>query len=97
METIRWSRKKQRQNTPNRSLQKDADGKIMLIEPIALINTLKNRIYFLNRAPKRESDSACKIPLKYRNSVKLFRESCANWQPNNAFINRADTISKQTM
>lgn len=46
---------------PDSFIDKDEHGNVINLEPISLINTMKNRTNFLNRAPKTVTNE---VPVK---------------------------------
>lgn len=67
---------------PESFVEKDDSNNLINSEPVALINTMKNRVNFLNRAPKRPlSLHNPVVPIKERRKTDTLTASCSNWQP----------------
>ena len=45
---------------------------------------MRNRVNFLNRAPKRDTSLDPNIPIKDQNRSNLYKKTCVNWQPSNS-------------
>lgn len=84
---------------PDSFIIKDDKNNVISSEPITLINTMKNRVNFLNRAPKRPaSENNPIIPIKERRKADTLNASCSNWQPNVSLTeNQSNKVKQQQL
>lgn len=95
MGAIRIAAKKIAAEFPDSFVDKDEEGNIINLEPICLINAMRNRVNFLNRAPKRIISLAEEVPLKQKKRTLALNASCSNWQPTVSQDQSVTSKSKQ--
>ncbi|KNC34415.1 hypothetical protein FF38_00731 [Lucilia cuprina] len=76
-------------------LEKDAAGNIISSTMVPLLTIMSNRVNFLNRAPKRNTQFDPDIPIKNKRRSNLFKNTCVNWQPTS--MNSSETLSSLNM